>query len=85
VTAARRARDTIRITVDSILDDREDEMHFSGRFDMARRERLYVGASISALDIRRQSEVERAAFLRHASHVMAEHALAQLLRHWRSR
>ena len=85
VAHARRAHDVIHITVDAMFDDRDRDMRVTAAFDMRRRDTLFSALAISRNDIDRRSDVERAAFIKHAGNIIAEHALQQILRHWRSR
>lgn len=85
IAAARRARDTVKITVDAMLDGREDEIYVRARFDMHRREPIYSAQVISGRSIINDSDTERAAFVSAAGQVIAEHALEQIVRLWRSR
>lgn len=85
VADARRSRDVIRVTVDAMFDDREGDMRVMGAFEMRHRETLFSAMSLYRRDIDRRSDAERAAFIKHAGEIIAEHALQQVLRHWRSR
>ncbi|SKB32860.1 hypothetical protein [Sphingopyxis flava] len=85
IAAARRARDTIRITVDALLDDREDHAHILASFEMARKAPLHAAYATSERSIRSFSERERQAFIQHVGTMIAEQALEQIVRHWRSR
>lgn len=84
---ARRARDSIRVTVDAMMDERENAMQVRAKFDMmsARREPLYAALEFDGRDIITRSDTERAAFVKYAGEVIAEHALSQIIRHWRSK
>lgn len=82
---ARRAGNTIRIDVDAMLDDRERSIRITAAFDMARRDRLFSAIDLDRREIDRRSNVERAAFIEHAGKIIAEQAMHQVLRHWRSR
>lgn len=82
---ARRAGNTIRIDVDAMFDDREAAIRVTAGFDMARRDRLFSALLLDRREIDRRSDVERAAFIEHAGKIIAEHAMQQVLRHWRSR
>lgn len=87
VRAARMARNTIRIDIDSLIDERERDIRIRARFDnmSMRAEPLYAAINISERDILRKSEVEREAFAKFIGQEVAAHALAQIMRHWRSR
>lgn len=84
LSAARRARDTIRISVDALRDDREDGIYLQARFDMARREPIY-SAHVLSDRLMDDSQFERSAFIKEAGQLIAEHALEQIVRLWRSR
>jgi hypothetical protein len=85
IAAARRAQDTVRITVDAILDPRENALQMRARFEMYRREPVYSALEVRERDIIDRSTAERCAFIKHAGEIVAEHGLAQIVRHWRSR
>lgn len=85
--AARMARDTIRITIDALLDPREQGLNMRmamenvSRHDVA----LYSSVNLSERDVMRKSDIEREAFIKLIGAEVANHALAQIIRHWRSR
>lgn len=88
VRAARRARDTIRISVDSLIDPRERNVQMRAYFDnMSSRgpSTLVDAVTLSLDEIRMHDEFERASFVKYASEIIAEHALEQIIRQWRSR
>lgn len=85
VAAARRARDTVKISVDALQDDREGDIYLRARFDMRHREPIYSAQMISRRSIMDDSNLERSAFIKEAGNLIAEHALEQIVRLWRSR
>ena len=85
IAAARRARDTVKISVDALLDDREDGIYLKARFDMHRREPIYSAQVVDRRSALEDSSIERGAFIASAGQVIAEHALEQIVRLWRSR
>lgn len=87
VRAARRARDTIRISIDSLIDPRERNVQMRAYFDnMSSRgpATLVDAVTLSLDDIRMNDEFERASFVKYASEIIAENAMGQIIRHWRS-
>jgi len=82
---ARRAGNTIRVDVDAMFDEREGGIRVTAAFDMARRDRLFSALHLDRREIDRRNDAERTAFIEHAGKIIAEHALVQVLRHWRSR
>jgi hypothetical protein len=82
---ARVARDSIRITVDAILDPHERRTRVMARFDMLnqRRDSLYSAMDVDLIDL--DSDIERSSFIKYASEAIADQALGQIVRHWRSR
>lgn len=88
VRAARRARDSVRISVDSLIDPRERNVQMRAYFDnmSSRDPRTLVDAVTYSLDeIRMNDQFERESFVKYASEIIAEHALGQIIRQWRSR
>lgn len=87
IYSARMARDTIRIDIDSLVDDRERNINMRARFDNMSKcgPELYSAMKIDSYDIMRQSDTERRAFTKLVGERIAEHALQQIMRHWRSR
>jgi len=73
------------ITVDAILDPMERKTRVMARFDMlaSQRSPLYSAMDVDVIEL--DSTIEREAFIKYASESIAEHGLAQILRHWRSR
>lgn len=87
VRAARRARDTIRISVDSLIDPRERNVQMRAYFDnMSSRgpATLVDAVTLSLDDIRMNDQFERASFIKYASEIIAENAMGQIIRQWRS-
>lgn len=87
VRAARRARDTIRISVDSLIDPRERNVQMRAYFDnMSSRgpNTLVDAVTLSLDDIRMNDQFERASFVKYASEIIAENAMGQIIRQWRS-
>ena len=87
VRAARRARDTIRISVDSLIDPRERNVQMRAYFDnMSSRgpNTLVDAMTLSLDDIRMNDQFERASFVKYASEIIAENAMGQIIRQWRS-
>lgn len=87
VRAARRARDTIRISVDSLIDPRERNVQMRAYFDnMSSRgpATLVDAVTLSLDDIRMNDQFERASFVKYASEIIAENAMGQIIRQWRS-
>lgn len=88
VRAARRARDSVRISIDSLIDPRERNVQMRAYFDnmSSRDPRTLVDAVTYSLDeIRMNDQFERESFVKYASEMIAEHALGQIIRQWRSR
>ena len=85
IRQARVARDHIRITVDAILDPHEHRTRVMARFDMMsqRRDSLYAAMDVDMIEL--DSSIERESFIKYASEAIAEQALGQIVRHWRSR
>jgi hypothetical protein len=85
--AARMGRDTIRISIDALLDPREQAMNMHLEMqNMSRRDvRLHSAINISHRDLMRKSDIERDAFVQLIGREIANHAVAQIIRHWRSR
>lgn len=87
VRAARRARDTIRISIDSLIDPRERNVQMRAYFDnMSSRgpATLVDAVTLSLDDIRMNDQFERASFVKYASEIIAENAMGQIIRQWRS-
>lgn len=87
VRSARCARDTIRISIDSLIDPRETNVQMRAYFDnlSSRGPSTLVDAiTISLDDIRMRDRIERESFIKYASEVIAENALGQIIRQWRS-
>lgn len=91
LTAARNARDCIRITVDALMDSRERDVTLRARYErmsspsgypLHEYEPLYSAIKI---DYAEASYTERAAWMEHASRRIAEHGLQQIIQKWRSR
>jgi len=88
VRAARRARDIVRISVDSLIDPRERNVQMRAYFDnmSSHDPHTLVDAVTYSLDeIRMNDQFERESFVKYASEMIAEHALGQIIRQWRSR
>lgn len=87
VRAARMARDTIRIDIDSLVDPRERNIHMRASFEnMSKRsDVLHAAIDFDHHRILNASDVERNAFIKMIGEQVAEHALHQIMRHWRSR
>jgi len=85
IRQARVARDHIHITVDAILDPQERRTRVMARFDMLneRRDSLYASMDVDMIQL--DSSIERESFVKYASEAIAEQALGQIVRHWRSR
>ena len=85
IRQARVARDHIHITVDAILDPHERRTRVMARFDMLneRRDSLYASMDVDMIQL--DSSIERESFVKYASEAIAEQALGQIVRHWRSR
>jgi hypothetical protein len=85
IRQARVSRDSIRITVDAILDPQEYRTRMVARFDMlnSRKEPLYSAMNVDMIQL--ESSIERESFIKYASEEIAEQALGQIVRHWRSR
>ena len=85
IRQARVARDHIRITVDAILDPHERRTRVMARFDMLneRRDSLYSSVDVDMIQL--DSSIERESFVKYASEAIADQALGQIVRHWRSR
>lgn len=92
ILAARMARNTIRLDIDSLIDPREGNINIAGRMHMMMAdspirgyEPLHVAVNISERDMQRRSDAEREAFIAAMGQKFSEYALAQIMRHWRSR
>jgi hypothetical protein len=90
IAAARRARDMVKISVDTMLDPRERNVRIRAYFDRVSAHRgdypyLVDEIAIDMDTMRMQDQIEREAFVTHASQLIAEHALEQMVRQWRSR
>lgn len=88
IEAARTARDMIRIDIDSLVDERDRSIRMRARFEnlSMRAEDLYSAVEIDPRQsMNARSDRERKAFLDIVGKQVAEHALAQIMRHWRSR
>ena len=87
IRAARMARDTIRIDVDALIDDRDRQIRMRARFDNLSKAgpELYAAYSCDADTLLRDSRIERDAFIKLVGEQIAGHALEQITRHWRSR
>jgi hypothetical protein len=88
VRAARRARDSVRISVDSLIDPRERNVQMRAYFDnMSSRgpSTLVDAVTLSLDDIRMNDQFERESFVKYASEMIAEQALGQIVRLWRAR
>ena len=87
IRAARMARDTIRIDVDALVDPMDRNIRIRARFDNFSKQgpELYSAIDISRDTLLRDSEIERFAFITLVGERVAEHALTQIMRHWRSR
>lgn len=88
IEAARTARDMIKIDIDSLVDERERHLRLQARFEIMnkRAEDLYSAIEIDPRkSMMATSDRERKAFFDIIGKRVAEHALAQVMRHWRSR
>lgn len=87
IEAARWAGDTIKIDIDALVDPMERNIRITARLDnmMKRTEPLYAAYQFKPDDILRRNELEREAFITVVGKQIAEHALHQIVRHWRSR
>jgi len=88
IRAARTARDTIRLTIDDLMDPREAGIQMRGRFDRLDGrgyEPVWAAVNLSQRDYVRSSDIERAAFISAVSREFSEYALSAIMRHWRSR
>lgn len=86
VRAARMARDSIRIDINSLVDPRERNIRMRARFDnmSMRGPELYAAYDIGPDEIIRSSDIERTAFVKLIGEQIAAHALEQIIRHWRA-
>lgn len=89
IAASRRARDMVKISVDTMLNPRERNVRIRAYFDRVSANRgeypyLVDEIAIDMDTMRMQDQIEREAFVTHASQLIAEHALEQMVRQWRS-
>lgn len=89
IKAARVARDTIKITIDSLMDDRDQSITLRGMYEVLGQPMFGPIDTAFKIDPRRdrmtRSQDEREAFCQHVGQDMASYALQQMMRHWRSR
>lgn len=79
--------DTIRIHVDSLMDHRDMQINMRATMEHMGRHVPNVAAAInlSPQKWQMQSDDEREAFVKLVGESLAQHALEQIMRHWRSR
>lgn len=81
------SKDTIRIHIDSLMDQRDHQINIRATMEHMGRHIPNVAAAIN-LDPRKwqmQSDLEREAFIKCVGDSLAQQALEQIMRHWRSR
>jgi len=85
IRAARMARDTIRISINSLIDDRERKIRMTARFDNLSliSNELYSAMDFDFDSLSRHSDIERNAFIKLVGEQIAQNALEQIMRHWR--
>jgi len=87
IRAARMAQDTIRISINALIDDRERGIRMMARFDnlSLRSEEIYSAMVVNLDDLSHRSDIERSAFVGLVGEKIARNALEQIIRHWRLR
>lgn len=89
IEAARRARDTIKITIDHLMDERDMSITYRAMYEVMGQPMMGPIDTAYKINPRRdmltKSQDEREAFCYSVGQEMANYALQQMMRHWRSR